>query len=50
MEGFHVAQLNIGRLHHSLDAVETAEFNAALGPINALAEATPGVRLAPGRR
>jgi hypothetical protein len=42
MRPLHVAQLNIGRLHHSLDAEETAEFTAALGPINALAEATPG--------
>ncbi|HUS42869.1 MAG TPA: DUF3291 domain-containing protein [Ilumatobacteraceae bacterium] len=42
MDGFNVAQLNIGRLHHALDSEETAEFNAALGPINALAEATPG--------
>jgi hypothetical protein len=42
MAQMHVAQLNIGRLHHSLDAEETAEFTAALGPINALAEATPG--------
>ena len=42
MDGVHIAQLNIGRLHHSLDSEETAEFNAALGPINALAEATPG--------
>ena len=42
MDRFHVAQLNIGRLHHPLDAAETAEFTAALGPINALAEATPG--------
>ena len=42
MAHMHVAQLNIGRLHHSLDAEETAEFTAALGPINALAEATPG--------
>lgn len=42
MDGFHVAQLNIGRLHHPLDSEETAEFNAAIGPINALAEVTPG--------
>ncbi len=42
MDGVHVAQLNIGRLHHPLDSAETAEFDAALGPINALAEATPG--------
>ncbi len=42
MAMFHLAQLNIGRLHHGLDSAETAEFTAALGPINALAEATPG--------
>ncbi len=42
MADFHVAELNIGRLHHALDSEETAEFNVALGPINALAEATPG--------
>lgn len=42
MDTFQIAQLNIGRLHHALDAEETAEFSAALGPINALAEATPG--------
>ncbi len=43
MDGHHVAQLNIARLHHPLDAPETAEFDAAIGPINALAEATPGL-------
>ena len=42
MDTTHVAQLNIGRLHHPLDSDETAEFTNALGPINALAEATPG--------
>lgn len=42
MDDFHLAQLNIGRLHHPLDSDETAEFTMALGPINALAEATPG--------
>ena len=42
MATFHLAQLNIGRLHHGLDSEETAEFQAALEPINALAEATPG--------
>jgi len=30
------------RLHHPLDADDTAEFTAALEPIMALAEATPG--------
>jgi hypothetical protein len=38
----HLAQLNIGRLNHALDAPETAEFVAALEPINAIAESTPG--------
>jgi hypothetical protein len=38
----HIAQLNIGRLNHPLDAPETAEFVAALEPINAIAESTPG--------
>jgi hypothetical protein len=38
----HLAQLNIGRLHHPLDATESAEFAAALEPINAIAEVTPG--------
>ncbi|HYN31623.1 MAG TPA: DUF3291 domain-containing protein [Ilumatobacteraceae bacterium] len=42
MDALHLAQLNVGRLHHPLDSDETAEFNLALGPINALAEATPG--------
>lgn len=42
VDGFDLAQLNIGRLHRPLDSDETAEFNAALDPINALAEATPG--------
>lgn len=38
----HLAQFNIGRLHHPLDSAETAEFAAAIDPVNALAEATPG--------
>jgi hypothetical protein len=42
MDRFHVAQLNIARLHHPLDSEGSAEFNAAIDPINALAEATPG--------
>ena len=39
---FHLAQLNIGRLLHPLDAAETAEFVAALDPVNQIAEAAPG--------
>jgi hypothetical protein len=37
-----LAEFNIARLLHSLDDAETAEFVAALEPINAIAEATPG--------
>jgi hypothetical protein len=42
MTGHHLAQINVGWLHHPLDAPETAEFVEALGPINALAEEAPG--------
>ncbi|TPW11752.1 MAG: hypothetical protein FD127_3046 [Acidimicrobiaceae bacterium] len=38
----HLAEFNIARLHHPLDAEQNAEFVAALEPINAIAEATPG--------
>ena len=39
---YHLAQINVARLHHPLDHAQTAEFVAALDPINALAEASPG--------
>lgn len=42
MSQFQLAEYNIGRLVHPLDNTESAEFLAALEPINALAEATPG--------
>lgn len=42
MPQHHLAEFNIARLTHPLDDVESAEFVAALDPINALAEATPG--------
>jgi hypothetical protein len=42
VSGHHLAQINVGTLHRPLDAPETAEFVAALEPINALAEAAPG--------
>lgn len=42
MTDHHLAQINIGRLWHPLDAPETAEFVDALDRINALAEASPG--------
>lgn len=38
----HLAQLNIGRLNLTLDDPAMAEFVAALGPINEIAESTPG--------
>jgi hypothetical protein len=38
----HLAQLNLARLLHPLDAPENAEFLDALDPINALAESSPG--------
>lgn len=42
MSRFHLAQLNLGLFRAPLDAPEMAEFLAALGPINAIAESTPG--------
>lgn len=39
---FHLAELNIARLHQPLDAEANAEFVAALDPINLLAERSPG--------
>jgi len=38
----HLAQYNIGLIRQPLDHPDVAEFVAALGPINALAEASPG--------
>ncbi len=38
----HLAEYNIARLHRPLDDAENAEFVAALGPVNAIAESTPG--------
>ncbi len=40
--GWHLAQINVGRLRAPLDADEMAEFVAALGPVNELAEASDG--------
>src|SRR3954468_12796636 len=39
---WHLAELNIGRLHQPLDHPDSAEFVAALDHVNALAEAAPG--------
>ncbi len=39
---FQLAELNVARLRQPLDHDETAEFVAALDPINAIAESSPG--------
>ncbi len=39
---WHLAQINIGRLHHPVDDPRTAEFMDNLDPINELAESSPG--------
>ncbi len=41
-QGFHLAQLNIGRTRAALDDPIMASFVAQLDAINALAEASPG--------
>jgi hypothetical protein len=41
-DGFHLAQLNIGRMVAPIDAPEVADFVAALDPVNAIADAAPG--------
>jgi len=40
--GFQVAQCNVGQAIQPLDHEEMAEFVAALDPINAIAETSPG--------
>jgi heme-degrading monooxygenase HmoA len=42
MTDWHVAQLNVGKLRHPIDADETADFVAKLDPVNAVADAAPG--------
>jgi hypothetical protein len=42
MTGYHLAQINIGRLKAPMDAPETAGFADNLDGINALAEAQEG--------
>ena len=42
MTRYHLAQLNLGLFRATLDSDEMAEFAAALEPINAIAESTPG--------
>src|SRR5437016_2109684 len=42
MSGWHIAQLNVGRILAPTDSPQLTEFMAALDEINARAEATPG--------
>jgi uncharacterized protein DUF3291 len=42
MADINLAQYNIGRIRKPLDHPDVAEFIAALDPINALAEGSPG--------
>ena len=42
MDGFQLAQINVGRLRAPVDSPLVAEFMEALDPINAVAEATAG--------
>jgi hypothetical protein len=42
MSGWHIAQLNVGRILAPTDSPQLAEFMAALDKINARAEAAPG--------
>lgn len=38
----HLAELNVARLRHPLDAPETGEFVAVLDAVNRIAEVSPG--------
>jgi hypothetical protein len=40
--GFHLAQFNVGTLRFPLEDPRTADFVAALDPVNALADGAPG--------
>src|SRR4249919_3880867 len=42
MDGPQLAQVNVGRLRAPMDSPRIAAFAAALDPINALAEESPG--------
>lgn len=42
MPAHHLAQLNVARLRAPISSPELADFVALLGPINSLADSTPG--------
>ncbi|HEY8471945.1 MAG TPA: DUF3291 domain-containing protein [Natronosporangium sp.] len=42
MTGYHIAQLNVGRIVAPLDSPQLEGFTSQLAPINALADRAPG--------
>src|SRR3954454_23600523 len=42
MDGFQLAQINVGRLRAPLDSPLVAEFMDAVDPVNAIADASAG--------
>jgi len=42
MAGYELAQLNVARLRAPIDSPELADFVAALNPVNAVADRSPG--------
>jgi Domain of unknown function (DUF3291) len=40
--GYHLAQVNVGRLRAPIDSPQLASFVAGLEPVNAVADAAPG--------
>ncbi len=43
MTGYHVAQLNVGLVRAPTDSPELADFMAGIDPVNAVADADPGL-------
>jgi uncharacterized protein DUF3291 len=41
--GYHLAQLNVGLVRAPTDSPELADFMAGIEPVNAMADATPGL-------
>jgi hypothetical protein len=41
--GYHLAQLNVGLVRAPTDSPELADFMAGIGPVNAIADAEPGL-------
>ena len=43
MAGYHLAQLNVGLVRAPTDSPQLADFMAGIDPVNAAADATPGL-------